>query len=443
MSISEGAISESPISADPVAGSPPPTAVWGFTDDRPGVPRLRAFHYAAPQDLILLVAAPVVVPYGFTDDRSLLPRPRPFHRLEQHQDFLAPLIVLPFPRGFTDDYRSLPHPRPFHRIEQHQDPFAPVFVAPPVPFPWGGVTDDSRSLPRPRPFHRLEQHDDPLLGWLLAPVNAGVHSSQIVLETFGPQASGEVNVSQVILETLAAGNGDADQVRASQVILEVLATIPPAAQIAIGNELRFPPAVSYGAYGGSSGWMTTVVSTDDGREYRLGKWGRSLGQWVVGHNLRRAVDWQILLALHRLSQGRFLPIRFQDWTDYTVVAGEGTTILNSAGQVQLAKVYSLVDEISSVVYTNTRPIYKPQLGSLTFASPSSGVIVNYSTGVISGPGVAAGTTTWTGMFDVAVRFDTDDVEFSVDKPGDVSTGIASFAGGWRSIRLVEVRPQTP
>ena len=276
--------------------------------------------------------------------------------------------------------------------------------------------------------------------------------SQVVLETLGPDAEGETHVSQVVLETLGSGTNTSSEVRVSQVVLETLGfigfgggAVGPGSplQIAYGSELRFPPAISYGAYGGSSGWSTSVVATDNGSEYRIGKWGRSLGQWVVGHNLRRAVDWQALIALHRLTQGRFFPIRFQDWTDFTVTAGQGITVLNSAGQIQLAKVYQLTDEISFVVYKDTRPIYKPQIGTVIFANPILGVTLDYATGVIHGTGVAAGTTTWTGQFDVSVRFDEDNVDFSVDQPGDVSTGKASFAGGWRSIRLLEVRPKTP
>ena len=61
-------------------------------------------------------------------------------------------------------------------------------------------------------------------------------------------------------------------------------------------------------------------------------------------------------------------------------------------------------------------------------------------GTITGADIVPGTTTWTGQFDCSVRFDEDTADFSVDQPGDVSTPVASFAGGWRSIRLLEVRP---
>lgn len=190
-------------------------------------------------------------------------------------------------------------------------------------------------------------------------------------------------------------------------------------------DLRFPEALSLGATGGC-GWKTQIVVTNTGDEYRAVKWGRSLGRWVVGHNLRNAVDRAKLAAFHRFFQGTAAPFRFKDWTDFQVLSGQGT-LVSYVGGLYLAKKYTLTDVFSST-HTVTRVIQHPVPGSVVF-SPT-GPTVDNDTGLVTGG--TLGVHTWTGEFDVFARFDENLPDISEQLPG---------AGGWRGINLVEVREE--
>lgn len=205
-------------------------------------------------------------------------------------------------------------------------------------------------------------------------------------------------------------------------------------------EAQFPNNLSYGASGGF-GWLTKVVVTNTGQEYRFQNWAQPLGRWTVGHNLRTPAQWGALMAFHRLVQGKTIGFRFQDWTDYTQEWGPGTGVnsgiiaLNSSSTLQLFKNYSLTDEISFAVYTQTRPIVKPQPGTIIVTAPGgspvrTGWTLDYTTGAFTTAGTIVNGDVWTGQFDVPVRFDTDVAMISVDKP----TG-----AGWRTIPIVELR----
>jgi|ERR1035437_3389999 uncharacterized protein (TIGR02217 family) len=192
-------------------------------------------------------------------------------------------------------------------------------------------------------------------------------------------------------------------------------------------ECRFPINISYGARGGA-GWCTRVEANDGGYELRSPRFaemsgGEALvlplqrGRWMVAHQLRNPAEWATLIAFHRLARGRLHGFRFQDWSDFQD-EGAGVLVTNAVGYPQLAKQYSFPDYITGLPVFVNRIIYKPQPGSVVFSDASA---LDYTTGVVTGGTV--GTTTWTGKFDVPVRFDVDHCELHyrdfniVDWPG--------------------------
>lgn len=194
-------------------------------------------------------------------------------------------------------------------------------------------------------------------------------------------------------------------------------------------EVRFPTNVSYGAVGGQN-WSTRVVETDAGFEFRQQMWDRTRGHWHVGHNLRTPEEWAVLIAFHRLVRGKLYGFRFQDWTDYTD-GGQGRVRLNSKGNLQLAKKYSLTTLVTpTTTLTDYRFITKPQPNTITF---NASCVVDYATGEVSGP-EAAQDVAWAGQFDVPARFDIDAPELSMDLPS---------GAGWRGIPIIEIRVSDP
>lgn len=212
-----------------------------------------------------------------------------------------------------------------------------------------------------------------------------------------------------------------------------------AAQLFI--EMRLPTDVSFGAVGGC-GWMSKVVVTGKGNEFRYQGWGNSLGRWVVGYKLRQPGDWAALNSFHRLVQGKAIGFRFRDWTDYTDEAGPGTGIragvvkTNAKGALALYKRYSIANVVAGGSYTADRPVFKPVLSGLSIYDSTgvtlrTGWAVNQSTGVVTTAGTVIAGDQWRGNFDVPVRFDTDEQDANV-VPGAV---------GWQGVPLTELRMQ--
>lgn len=188
-------------------------------------------------------------------------------------------------------------------------------------------------------------------------------------------------------------------------------------------QLRFPSNLSLGARGGP-GFATRIAGSSAGFETRRGMWDASLGHYTVGHNLRTPSQWATLIGFHRLATGQLSIFRFQDWTDYTVISGQGVLTTSPGGLTVLAKTYSVTD-LFNVVSTVTRIITRPQPGTVSFNDGSS---VIYNTGVVTGG--AIGTTTWTGQFDVPCRFSSDEIDMAREQ---------ITASGWRGIEIEEVR----
>ena len=214
-------------------------------------------------------------------------------------------------------------------------------------------------------------------------------------------------------------------------------------------EIVFPTNVSLGAIGGG-GWSTRVVITDGGNEYRQQLWGYSRGKWTVGHNLRTAAEYAVLIAFHRLAAGKTLGFRFRDWTDYT--DGGIGVIAKNASQVgdatnknwQMAKLYTQTDIVTGNPWNNVRLISKPEPGAIQWylnGTPhtigGSGGTFDYTTGCLFLTGGLLDPLpdlthvyTWTGTYHVPVRFDTDTPEISMDLP---------TAAGWKGIPVIELR----
>lgn len=185
---------------------------------------------------------------------------------------------------------------------------------------------------------------------------------------------------------------------------------------------RFPTDLSLGAAGGC-GWRTGIAVTGSGTEYRIGRWHQSMGQWVVGKNLQNRSQWEALIAFHRVMQGPHGVFRFKDWTDFSVTGG---VLMTLAGSTVLAAKYLLTDVFGGSSFA-LRAITRPVPGTISF---NDGSVVAYETGVVTGGNI--NTTTWSGQFDVPVRFSEDNPEISL---------VQSDVGSWKGITLLEVRDE--
>lgn len=161
--------------------------------------------------------------------------------------------------------------------------------------------------------------------------------------------------------------------------------------------------------------MTTVVTTPSGAEQRIGQWSSGRRQYDVGYMTRTPAMLKVVTDFYLAVGGRLRGFRFKDWADYQAAAealpqGTSTTL-------QLRKAYTTGG------VTDYRKITKPvnngsfvlKKNGVTLTTPAQ-YTLDYTTGVVtlaSAP-LITDTITWTGEFDVPVRFDTDVLAFTQD-----------------------------
>ena len=174
------------------------------------------------------------------------------------------------------------------------------------------------------------------------------------------------------------------------------------------NEIRLSPRVEAG-FSATPARMTRVRQLKNGHERRNGDWAMAKHRYSCRHaGFDRDARAELLNAVHA-SSGQLYGFRFKDWNDYSVTEQPiGPTPAGSA-PVQLVKTYTWGSR------TATRVISRPVGGTVTVFQngvPKDGTL-DIATGIFT-PSTAwsAGEAlTWTGEFDVPVRFATDEIEF--------------------------------
>ena len=148
-----------------------------------------------------------------------------------------------------------------------------------------------------------------------------------------------------------------------------------------------------------------IVTTDGGWEQRNARRAQSLLEFDISfpHADREDATFLAVKAMFKAARGSGLAFRFRDWSDYEAVAAVFGTGDGVATAFQLGVPYTAGSE------THTRRITRPVTPVSIFIDgvETFGATVNYSTGAVSIlPAPADGAVlTWTGEFDVPVRFD--------------------------------------
>ena len=208
------------------------------------------------------------------------------------------------------------------------------------------------------------------------------------------------------------------------------------------DEVRLQDQIEFGVRGGP-GWNTTVVVTASGYEQRNQGWAEARRRYSgVFRQLPSDPfnDFDELLGFFNARRGRLRGFRFRDWTDYeaaaqvcvqyndvTQAAADGIEV-----EFQLAKLY---DDANQTFNAYRRLVKKPVLESpdpdadpddsaalvyvdtgggpvLQARNPAGAYSLDTSTGKVTfnvAP-VLGAVVTWTGRFDVPVRFDSDDLQ---------------------------------
>lgn len=187
---------------------------------------------------------------------------------------------------------------------------------------------------------------------------------------------------------------------------------------------RLPVCISFGSTGGPR-FRTDVVSTSGGVESRNQIWEFERAAYECAYDAQLPVDWKQMHAFFRIMAGRAHTFRARDPLDYFATTAEGTFIVAANGSPpgwQMVKRYTFGGEYVDRIIT------KPISGTVTVAAGT----VDYDTGVVTNGAMPA---SWSGEFDVHVRFDTDDMRVGLLN----KTAGGEYIAGWQSIPLMEVR----
>lgn len=181
---------------------------------------------------------------------------------------------------------------------------------------------------------------------------------------------------------------------------------------------RLPVGIERGSGFGPT-FLTVIQEAISGNEQRFAQWTHCRGVGDLSYGLLISDDpigdFAAILAMYRAHYGRLYPWRFKDWSDYTATAEVFGAGNGSTTAFQLIKTYDpsliLLNSTGSLLYVRsisllaTTPVIKvngvTKVVGVDYTISSSGLVT-----FTSAP-AAASPLTWTGEFDVPVRFDTD------------------------------------
>lgn len=210
--------------------------------------------------------------------------------------------------------------------------------------------------------------------------------------------------------------------------------------------INFRPLDRY-AYGSVGGPVsrTSVIRSAGGQEQRNAEWGDfPLRRYDLIKPIGDGANLSELMGAVIICRGRTIPFRFKDHLDFNAT-DEAIDVSGGGPVYQLRKKYSfggfdvyrnIVKPVlgTVAVYLNAVPVTITQVEALSNPNDlwneplfgetiisSTGVTLDYNNGILrwySEPYPTIGDTlTWTGQFDVPVRFDMDWPRFEMSNFG--------------------------
>ncbi|WP_444919315.1 DUF2460 domain-containing protein (plasmid) [Microbulbifer sp. CnH-101-G] len=174
-------------------------------------------------------------------------------------------------------------------------------------------------------------------------------------------------------------------------------------------EQRLLDEVAYGSTFGHS-YKTDIKELRNGVERRNSEWDYPLASGAVLFEKLQSGHHSLVMAAHHACRGSAIGFRFKDWSNYTAsheVIGFGT---GEAATYRLSKTH-IFGPLSATI-----PVYKPVVGTVTIYANGQPIAhsLDYTSGRVQLSADAGAEITWSGEFDIPVRFESDDLQFSVD-----------------------------
>lgn len=184
---------------------------------------------------------------------------------------------------------------------------------------------------------------------------------------------------------------------------------------------RLDDRVSYG-FQVVPAYQTQITPLDNGKEQRNANRTRARRSFTCRFTTFDKASFALLLAMYHAAKGAAYAFLFRDWTDFQATAEAlGNTPGANQTPVQLVKTYT------NGAFSTVRTITKPR--STGFTLYSNGVAkagtLDTTTGLFTPTtNWAVGEAlTWTGVFDVPVRFATDDMPSTYENYRHIQTAL--------------------
>lgn len=181
-------------------------------------------------------------------------------------------------------------------------------------------------------------------------------------------------------------------------------------------EERLLDSVSFGTVYGES-FKTDVVTMRNKSESRNMLWSESQGIFTLVFNAMLPEHRAEIMNVFRTCRGRGIGFRLKNWVDFKVEKQKigVTTGTNDYVTLQLKTTFK------SHGFETEKTIYKPVEGTIKIFSGDEEIPfdLDYTTGKVTILDTKISDIYWSGEYDIPVRFDSDEIHWSVDsKTGD-------------------------
>ncbi len=235
------------------------------------------------------------------------------------------------------------------------------------------------------------------------------------------------------------------------------------------NESRFETGYIVYATDGGPSFSTEVVVVNSGFENRNQVWQYPLGKWDFGDRKLPDNELNEIITFFHAMAGMAIGFRFKDWGDYTVTTANGTLgpigLGTGLATYQLTKSYTIGGaitqrlilkpvagtitcykngvQLATYAASSTAILGEGVLGVMVLGTGTEAVVVDYTTGLVTfQPPYPTSTDvlTFSGEFDIPVRFDTDHLKYRFDGADVTSPGVLGTKYFYLStLPIVEVR----
>lgn len=173
---------------------------------------------------------------------------------------------------------------------------------------------------------------------------------------------------------------------------------------------RLLEGVSYGTTYGS-GYKTRVVTLRSGMERRTPLWAVPRGLFTLVYRTLEPEDHEKVVSAFHVCSGRAHAFRLQDLTDYKV--STPTRIGVGTGELET---YQLVRAYRFGGQEYAMPVSLPVAGSVQLYEDNMATTgaIDHLTGQVSVLAAPGAVIRWTGEFDKRVRFDEDEIQFTIE-----------------------------